>query len=86
MDGTVLTFESVKRVFPLMNFNIPTPIVVLGIANQDNSGVTWDESPLFPSKDFLKSNFGVEKILPYSKISGAEKNYWDEVIESSDLD
>jgi hypothetical protein len=86
MDGTVLTFESVKRVFPLMNFNIPTPIVVLGIANQDNSGVTWDESPLFPSKDFLKSNFGVEKIQPYSKISGAEKNYWDEVIESSDLD
>lgn len=86
MDNTVLTFESVKRVFPLMNFNIPTPIVVIGLENQDDSGSTWEESPLFPTKEFLKSEFGIEKILPYAKISSAEKSYWDNVIESSDLD
>jgi hypothetical protein len=86
MDGTVLTFESVKRVFPLMNFNIPTPIVVLGLEDKDDLGVAWKESPLFPTKEFLKLEFGVEKISSYEKASIAEKNYWDSVIESLDLD
>ena len=86
MDSTVLTFESVKRVFPLMNFNIPTPIVVVGLENQDDSGRSWVESPLFPSKDFLKSKFSVEKISEYAKLSAAEKAYWDSIIESADLD
>ena len=86
MDSTVLTFESTKRVFPAMNFNIPTPILLIGLESKENDGANWDKSPLFPTKKELKEKFGINELLPFVKLSPTEKNYWDEIIDSTDLD
>ncbi len=86
MDSTVLTFESTKRVFPAMNFNIPTPILLIGLESRDNNGLDWKKSPLFPTKKELKDQFGLDELPPYSKLTNSEKLYWDEVIESTDID
>jgi hypothetical protein len=86
MDSTVLTFESTKRVFPAMNFNIPTPILLIGLESKDTDGSNWDKSPLFPTKKELKEKFGIDELSPYAKLSATEKSYWDDIIDSTDLD
>jgi len=86
MDTTVLTFESTKRVFPAMNFNIPTPILLIGLESKDKSGQDWEKSPLFPTKKELKDKFGVIELAPYASLKPNEKMYWDEIIESQDID
>ena len=53
MDSTVLTYESVVKVIPLMNFNIPTPIVVLGL-HASSDGTLWDDTELFAHKKLSK--------------------------------
>lgn len=86
MDSTVLTFESTKRVFPAMNFNIPTPILLIGLESTSSDGTEWAKSPLFPTKKEMKEMFGIEELEPYAKLGTKQKLYWDEVIESKDLD
>ena len=71
MDDTVLTFETVKRVFPLINFNIPTPIVLIGL-NNSSQGEVWRETQIF----------GHQKLTPYADLSDEEKLKWDELISS----
>ena len=70
MDNTVLTFETVKRVFPLINFNIPTPIVLIGL-NNSSSEVIWEETGFF----------GHQKLPKYSGLSDGEKIGWDKLID-----
>jgi hypothetical protein len=76
MDTTVLTYESVQRVFPLINFNIPTPIVLIGL-NNSTDGEIWAETEIF----------GHQKLAPYNEMSHLDKAIWDKLIEmpSSDL-
>ncbi|MFM8440057.1 MAG: BglII/BstYI family type II restriction endonuclease [Acidobacteriota bacterium] len=71
MDSTVLTFETVKRVFPLINFNIPTPIVLIGL-NNSSCEVIWKDTGLF----------GHKKLQSYSGLSDSEKIGWDKLIDS----
>lgn len=72
MDSTTLTFETVNRVFPAVNFNIPTPIVVIGL-NNSTDGEVWADSLLF----------GHKKLAPYAEISMAEKVIWDDIINQA---
>lgn len=67
MDSTCVTFETVQRVFPAMNFNIPTPIVLIGL-NNSSEGEIWPESELF----------GHQKLEPFEKLSDSEKSEWEE--------
>lgn len=53
MDSTVLTQESVVRVLPVMNFNIPTPIIVVGL-HPSSDGTMWDETDFFSHKKLAK--------------------------------
>lgn len=71
MDNTVLTFETVQRVFPLINFNIPTPIVLIGL-NDSSSEVGWEDTGLF----------GHRKLQSYSSLPEAERLGWDKLIDS----
>lgn len=70
MDSTVLTFESVVKVIPLMNFNIPTPIVVLGL-HASTDGTLWDETEFFAHK----------KLSKWRDMSNTDQSLWAERIE-----
>lgn len=70
MDDTVLTYETVKRVFPLINFNIPTPIVLIGL-NNSTQGEKWIETEIF----------GHQKLTPYTDLLESEKVKWDRLID-----
>ena len=69
MDDTVLTYETVRRVFPLINFNIPTPIVLVGL-NNSTEGEIWKETELF----------GHQKLSKYDDLTKDEQSKWEEVI------
>jgi len=73
MDSTVLTFETVKRVFPLINFNIPTPIVLVGLSSS-TSGEVWEPSQYFghKSQDYFEKLSDVERDI-WIKIMGSEE-------------
>ena len=64
MDGTVLTFESVNKVFPLVTFNIPTPIVVLGLDAAD--GDPWHQRGFFEHK----------KLPAFSQLNSSQQSQW----------
>jgi len=70
MDDTVLTYETVRRVFPLINFNIPTPIVLVGL-NNSSEGELWYETEIF----------GHQKLAPYAELLENDKRKWDKLIE-----
>lgn len=70
MDSTVLTFETAKRVFPLINFNIPTPIVLIGL-NNSTRGEIWNSSKMFGHKTLER----------YDDITNKEREIWDEIID-----
>lgn len=73
MDSTVLTFETVNRVLPQVNFNIPTPIIVLGLEPATN-GEAWGET----------SAFGHKKLPEWKKLSASEVSFWrDEISKMS---
>lgn len=74
MDSTVLTFETVKRVFPLINFNIPTPIVLVGLSSS-TGGEVWEASQYF----------GHKSLDPYDKLSDVEREIWKKVIDSEEI-
>ena len=74
MDSTCVTFETVQRVFPAMNFNIPTPIVLVGLNNSDK-GEIWEESELF----------GHQKLEPFEKLSNSDKSKWEDKLRQSGL-
>ena len=67
MDSTVITFDQVETILPHITFSIPTPIVIIGIADNDN-GTDWSPTKLFGNK----------KIGSYN---GPKKNHWDELIQ-----
>lgn len=67
MDDTVITFETVQRVFPAMNFNIPTPVILVGIDSVENTGEIWEKSELF----------GHQKLMPFKDLSISEKSDWE---------
>ena len=69
MDGTVLTFESVNKVLPLVNFNIPTPIVVVGLDASD--GAEWQQRGFFEHK----------KLGKFSDLSADDQSTWLNRIE-----
>lgn len=71
MDDTVLTFEAVNRIFPLINFNIPTPIVVIGL-NNSSEGQEWSET----------NYFGHKKLSRYSDLDSVQRAKWDAIINS----
>jgi hypothetical protein len=64
MDGTVLTFESVNKVLPLVTFNIPTPIVVLGLDAAD--GEAWAQRGFFEHK----------KLPAFSSLNPSQQSQW----------
>ena len=66
MDSTVITYDQVETILPHITFSIPTPIVILGIAESSN-GMQWSPTKLFGNK----------KIGSYN---GPKKNYWDDLI------
>jgi len=70
MDSTVLTFETAQRVFPLINFNIPTPIVLLGL-NNSSAGEIWADSKMFGHKTLDR----------YDDITNKERDLWDAIID-----
>lgn len=67
MDTTVITYDQVETILPHITFSIPTPIVILGIADS-TAGQPWSPTKLFGNK----------KIGSYS---GPKKNFWDELLE-----
>lgn len=71
MDTTVLTFESVVKVIPLMNFNIPTPIVVLGL-HSSSGGTIWEETDFFSHK----------KLKKWTELSNPERREWSKRIDA----
>lgn len=70
MDATVLTFESVVKVIPLMNFNIPTPIVVLGL-HSSSQGTLWEETDFFSHK----------KLKKWTELAEPEQREWSKKID-----
>lgn len=64
MDSTVLTYESANKVMPLINFNIPTPLVLVGLDASD--GTPWVQNGLFDHK----------KLPPFSSLSPAKQSDW----------
>jgi hypothetical protein len=70
MDSTVLTYETAQRVFPLINFNIPTPIVLIGL-NNSSQGEIWAESKMFGHKTLEK----------YDDLTNREREIWDAIID-----
>lgn len=70
MDSTVLTYETAQRVFPLINFNIPTPIVLIGL-NNSSGGEIWNDSKMFGHKTLDR----------YDDITNKEREVWDEIID-----
>lgn len=64
MDGTVLTFESANKVLPLVTFNIPTPIVVLGLDAAD--GEAWEQRGFFEHK----------KLPAFSSLNPSQQSQW----------
>jgi len=71
MDGSVLTYQSVKRIIPQINFTIPTPLVVIGLSNSTR-GLIWRDSEMFGHKTLKR----------YEHLSENEKKKWDSVIDS----
>jgi len=69
MDSTVLTFESVNKVLPLVTFNIPTPIVVVGLDASD--GESWPQRGFFQHK----------KLGKFSDLSSHDQSTWLHQIE-----
>jgi hypothetical protein len=70
MDSSVITYESVNRIMPLINLNIPTPIVLVGI-DAANDGIDWEESKLF----------GHKTLSPFKSLSEAEQIKWHSLID-----
>lgn len=71
MDSTVLTFETVSRVMPHINFNIPTPLVLVGV-NSSEDGEAWADTQGF---------FGHKKLKPYQSLTAAEQTKWCAVFD-----
>ena len=71
MDSSVLTYESVQRILPQINFTIPTPLVVIGL-NNSSDGLIWRDSHLFGHKTLKK----------YSELSRNDQLEWDSIIDS----
>jgi hypothetical protein len=65
MDSSVITYESANRIMPLINFNIPTPIVLVGIDAATN-GNDWAESDLF----------GHKTLKPYKDLTAEVQAAW----------
>lgn len=66
MDSTVITFEQVETILPHITFSIPTPIVIIGIYDNDGTN-NWAPTKLFGNK----------KIGTYP---GSRKKYWDDML------
>ena len=74
MDSTVLTFESVNKVLPLVTFNIPTPIVVVGLDASDER--EWPQRGFFEHK----------KLGQFSSLTADNQSAWlDQIEEFKDL-
>jgi hypothetical protein len=70
MDSTVLTFETVNRVMPIINFNIPTPIILIGVDASTN-GTDWNKTKYF----------GHKKLTKFDELSLSEQKYWRDLID-----
>jgi hypothetical protein len=65
MDGTVLTFESASKVMPLVNFNIPTPLVLVGL-DAAEGGLAWEQNGFFDHK----------KLSKFGSLSASKQSEW----------
>jgi hypothetical protein len=66
MDSTVITFDQVETILPHITFSIPTPIVIIGIENC-NESEKWAPTKLFGNKKI-------------GSFEGPKKSFWEEVI------